>query len=254
MRLIDEPGAGIVNLEILSADFQRWGIRRGLFILGMGWLEQHAGFHLYRIFVRPLAREYPELDPRHGITLRMVLRDELVEAADDPELDLSPQFVRDALARGDECVGAFDGEKLVAYAWRTVTAAPHADGLWVRAERPHLYGYKGYTRDSYRGRHLATSLSRSSDAHFMKLGYTDQLDIVEVSNFPSLLSQKRKGSRPVGYAGYVAWFGRSVPFRTPAVKKIGLEWIRGAKAAEATDCKGGPARAPAQGRGGSGSS
>jgi hypothetical protein len=215
-----------VNLQVLYADVRRWGRYRGFFIAVMGWLERHAGFHLYRVFVRPLVRSNPELDARLGISLRMALLEELLKAAGDPELEMTPEFAQDAITRGDHCVGAFEGDRLVAYAWRTVTAGPHADGLWARTGRPFMYGYKAFTRESHRGRHIGPSLSHSSDAHFLDLDYVGQMDFVEVSNFPSLVSQNRKGSRPVGYAGYVKWFGRSVPFRTPPVRKLGFEFFR----------------------------
>lgn len=61
--------------------------------------------------------------------MRLVRPEELLRAADDPELQLHPDFVRGALARGDFAFGAFEGDRLVGYTWRTFTAAPYFDGL-----------------------------------------------------------------------------------------------------------------------------
>jgi hypothetical protein len=48
---------------------------------------------------------------------------------------------------------------------------------------------------------------------------------MEIDNFASIGVADFLGRRRIGYAGYVKWFGRSIPFRTPAVKKIGVELL-----------------------------
>src|SRR5688572_4566828 len=98
----------------------------------MSGLERYAGLHVSRLFVRPVHKGRLAIDVDPRISIRMARPEELYKAARDPALDLDPLFVRDALARGDSASGAFEGGDLVAYNWRTSTAAPHLDGLWVR--------------------------------------------------------------------------------------------------------------------------
>jgi len=45
----------------------------------------------------------------------------------------------------------------------------------------------------------------------------------EVANFPIAAAAEYLGRRRIGFAGYLKWFGRRIPFRTPALKKIGFE-------------------------------
>jgi hypothetical protein len=158
-----------------------------------------------------------------GISLRVVQPEELLKAADDPELEMSHDFVRCALARGDMAFGAFEGDRLVGYTWRTFTAAAYADGLWVRVERPYQYSYKGFTRAAYRGRHIHVGITLLADIHLMERGYTGEIGLINLTNFTSIGVAKYKGRRTIAHAGYVKWFGRRILFSTPGAKKIGAE-------------------------------
>ena len=155
------------------------------------------------------------------MSLRIAQPEDLSRAADDPELDLCRDFVRNALARGDMAFGAFEGDRLVAYTWRTFTAAPDQDGLWARVDRPCQYSYKGFTRASHRGKRLHAAVTYFTDAYLLERGYTAEVGFVDITNFSSLAVAKFMGRRRIGYAGCVRWFGRRVPFRTSSVRKIG---------------------------------
>ena len=212
-----------LKLDNLRADLKRWGWMRSLLLRIVSRLRTHAGIHLYRVGLRPLVKAEHRLD---GISVRIAQPEELLTAAHDPELDMRPDFVRSALARGDFAIGAFEGDRLVGYAWRTLTAAPDVDGLWVRVERPCHYIYKGFTLPSHRGKHIQVAIPAFSDRYFMEQGYTSEVGIVDVANFASLSNGKRLGRRKAGYAGYVKWFGRCLPFRSPGAKKIGFELFK----------------------------
>ncbi|HEX2482149.1 MAG TPA: hypothetical protein VHQ69_09735 [Methylomirabilota bacterium] len=67
------------------------------------------------------------------------------------------------LDRGDLCVAAFEGERLIAYVWRAFGSTPAEDGLWITVPKPARYGYKSFTRPEYRGRHIQQVLSFSTD-------------------------------------------------------------------------------------------
>jgi GNAT superfamily N-acetyltransferase len=158
--------------------------------------------------------------------VRIVPPEELLKAAGDPDLDLDPAFVRDALARGDMAFGAFESDRLVGYTWRTFTAAPDRDGLWARVGHPYQYSYKAFTRPSHRRKRIHVAITAFADACLLRRGYAFEVGYMEIDNFASIGVADFLGRRKIGYAGYVKWFGRSVPFRTPAVKKIGAELFR----------------------------
>jgi len=157
--------------------------------------------------------------------VRIVPPEELLEAAGDPDLDLSLDFVRDALARGDVAFGAFEGDRLVGYTWRTFTAAPDRDGLWARVSHPCQYSFKAFTRRSHRRKRIHVAITSFADAYLLRRGYMFEVGYTEIDNFAAIGVADFLGRRRIGYAGYVRWFGRSIPFRTPAVRKIGAELL-----------------------------
>ena len=202
----------------------RWGLCRSLFVCLMLALRKYAGLNVCRVFVRdclssPRATALPA-----GIRLKVLGEKELLSAAADPELDLDSEFVHDALARRDIAFGAYDGDRLVGYTWRAFSCAPYVDGLWVRVDAPYHYGYKAVTRRAYRGRHILPALARLADEHCVRRGHKALALYVDVTNVPSLRLQARLGSRAVGYAGHLRWLGHSIPFRTPAVSRIGFHF------------------------------
>jgi hypothetical protein len=211
------------KFENLRADLGRWGWKRSLLIRVMSMLRRYTDLHIYRINVRPLVRRSPEPYLPSGIAVRIVSREELLRAVDDPELDLALDFVRSALARGDMAFGAFEGDRLVGYTWRTFTAAPDRDGLWARVSHPCQYSYKAFTRPSHRGKRIHVAITFVADAYLLERGYAFEVGYLETTNFASIGVANFLGRRKIGYAGYVKWFGRRILFRTPAVRKIGVE-------------------------------
>ena len=209
----------------LRADVERFGWLPSLFARVMRRLQKRLGVHVCRVRVRKLGGVPSPPSLPAGIDLRVLSRDDLLRASVDDTLSLSRDFVEAALERGDMAFGAYDGDQLVSYMWRTLTAAPHVDGLWVRADRPYCYGYKGFTHPDYRGLHLNPAVSLCSDEQFLTLGYTHNIGFIDVHNLSSLATRKYKGNVPIGYAGYVNWFGRCFTFRTPAVKRTGFEFF-----------------------------
>lgn len=210
-----------MELDALLADVGRWGWVRSLFIRVMSRLGRYTGLRVYRVNLRPLTRHAPAPN-LSGIALRVVGPEEILKAADDAELDMHPDFVRDAQARGDLAFGAFEGDRLVGYTWRTFDSAPHIDGLWVRVDRPYQYSYKAFTRPSHRRRHIHIAVTCLADSCLLERGYVAEVGFVEIINFASLALADFMGRRRIGYAGHLNWFGRRIPFRTPAVKKIGV--------------------------------
>ncbi len=183
------------------------------------------GIHLNVVRATPILENpnYPA-ELKH-IILRELSEQDLLEATQNPELELSREFVEAAAKRGDIAFGAFDDSELVAMVWRALTTAPHRDGISVRVNRPYNYVYKSFTRPSHRGQQLNPTLILYSDLRFLELGYTHRAGFIDTCNLASLATGKYMGSRFLGYAGYVVWFGHFISFRTPAVKKIGFEFF-----------------------------
>jgi hypothetical protein len=90
-------------------------------------------------------------------------------------------------------------------------------------KNPYHYGYKGFTHPDYRGQRLNVAISFFSDAYFLARGYTYNVGLIDVCNMSSLATGKYKGNEAIGYAGYLKWFGRCLPYRTSRVKRTGFE-------------------------------
>ena len=162
----------------------------------------------------------------HGLTMRKASREDLLTAARENPAQLSLAFVDDALARGDYCAAAFDGSRMVAWAWASFDTAPHDDGLWVKVEPPYSYGYKWYTKPEYRGQGIIGQLAIFRDKLGAETGITHNVGFTETHNYASWQTNQRLHTQFVGYAGYFRLLGKSYPFRTPGVVKHTFRFYR----------------------------
>src|SRR5688572_8004294 len=194
----------------------------GRVLLARALLRLEHWFSVYCVNVRTL-KDRSDVTPSTGITYRKLNAAELLAATDNIELDLPPEFIREAMERGDLAWGAFEDDKLVGYTWRAASQAPFMDDLWVRVPHPLQYGYKSYTRPSHRGRGIYPAVGRVADEQSLQLGYPAMLHLVNIANIASLRAASELGSRTSGYAGYVKLFGRRLTFRTPGARSIGVE-------------------------------
>ena len=211
-----------MNLENVRRDAAHWGWFRTLLARGLSRLQVWSGVHLFRVNVRPFPQHPLEPSPPAGITVCVPQLDQILQATADPELDLDPDFVRITMAQGDLVCGAYDGDRLIGYAWRTAVAAPYYEGLWIKAGYRYHYAYRHYVLPSYRGRQVHTAMLRLADRESLKRGCIAELDVSPIANIASLGAARSLGRKLIGFAGHLSLFGRSYPFMTPRVKNCGL--------------------------------
>jgi hypothetical protein len=215
-----------MTLARVRADVRRWGVPRALYALLMEALRRWVGLHLMVVIWRRATPETMPITLPPGIDVRLATRDELLAACQDPALDLTRDFVELALDKGDFCVAAFAGDRIVAYTWRAFSPTQHSPGLWVAFEKPgERYGYKSLTRPEYRGQHLLTAVALFADPLVVARGYPEAISFVESDNFPSLHANLRHGNRRIGYAGFFHLRGRYYPFRSPGAKRYGFRFV-----------------------------
>ena len=202
----------------------RWGFRRAVYASLMRLVR--PWFFLCRITTRPIDPDIVVADHYDGIVMRQASRDDLLAAIEAYPAQLSLEFVDAAEVRGDFCVGAFDGPRMVAWAWASSSTAPHGDGLCVKVDAPYSYSYKWFTHPEYRGNGLVPQISLLRDKISAENGCTDVVAFTETSNYSSRQSAIRLGARLVGYAGYFTVFGKSYPFRTLGVVKHTFRFVR----------------------------
>ena len=178
----------------------------------------HRWFFLAVVYVRPhyASPRLPKLADNRSV--RIASREELLLASRTPLYELEPTSIEAAIARGNLCIAAFENEKIIAYLWRAFSATPHVDGLWVDFGAKYRYGYKAFTHPKYRQQKLQHLVSLLTDPLMIERGYTHGISFIETHNFASRISDARRGSICVGYAGYFKLFGKVLPFRSPGAK------------------------------------
>lgn len=201
---------------------RRWGVARAVYAEVMARLR--PWFMLAEVTVRPLWAEPPKTSLDTRMSVRVATPAEIADAVRDMPDQLNEAFVESALARGDYCPAVFDGNKMVSFAWRSHSTAPHGDGLWVGFEKPYRYGYHAYTRPEYRGRHLRDP--RLTDRLSIEQGCRFAVGFTETHNFASIRWNRRYGNERVGFAGYIKVFGKPYPFRTPGAKRHTFRFYR----------------------------
>ena len=114
------------NFSEWRSDLDRWGFRQFLHLHLMSKLRRWLV--LSQVQLRFQEADASELgNSVAGCTVRLADRDDLVAAARDPQFGLVPADIDAALARGDICAAAFDGDRMVSYVWRSFSSARYGD-------------------------------------------------------------------------------------------------------------------------------
>jgi hypothetical protein len=153
----------------------------------------------------------------------------LAELARDPAAELSPQFVRDALGAGDECLAILREGKLAAYGWYSTrpTSAVSPEML-LHFSPGYVYMYKGFTLPGHRGHRLHAINKTRALQHYRAKGYRGMLSYVESTNFDSLKSNGRMGFEAFGSIYVVRLFGRHFALASPGCKRFDFRLARAA--------------------------
>jgi len=190
-------------------------------------LQRHLGLSVFRVLTRSLA-DGASCDAHvpDGIRCRLLAEDELLSHCWDRELELSEKSARAAFARGDVCVGALEGERLVGYAWYAFGATPESGGVWVDFAPQLRYSYRHFVRPGDRGRRITAGLLPAGDALCRERERTGCLTLIHTHNRASIRASGRAGARTAGFAAYLRLFGRVLCWYSPGAKALGLRFFR----------------------------
>ena len=145
-----------------------------------------------------------------------------VKNAADPADDMDEAFIEAALAKGDRCYGALDGDVLVSHGWYSTVPTHLSDDLVLHFDRAYTYMYKGYTRPAYRGRRLHGIGMAGAMKAYATEGKRGLVSYVESTNFSSLRSCYRMGYRDFGRILCVLSAGRYVTHATAGCGAYGF--------------------------------
>ncbi len=206
-----------MDFDAWRSDRERWGFRRALWRRLMIALRNR--FVLCRVHVRVNDASKEPAAVAGGCSIRNATREQLLRAAEDPDMGLDAKGIDELLSRGDRCTAAFDGERMIAYVWRSFSSARWAPNVWVVFAKPYRYGYKSFTHPDYRGRRISTAMSLFMDRECIAAGYTHAISLIETHNFVSLAAERHRPAVNVGHVGYFSVRGRHYPFRTWGIRK-----------------------------------
>ena len=213
---------GTTRGEALRARITDWGIRRTCYWYVMTFLERVFGLHLHYVYVSGLRSRHP-VPAADGYVHRQVPLSELLPyAGGDGELgqELSREFLRQAIDRGDLCVASYFGDELVGFDFSSSQRVPATSQLDHIIPRGFLYSYKSWTHPDHRGRRLGIyriEIQWDQGLHFIYA--------IETHNYPSVLRPYRPPAERrirMGYAGWIEFRGRHIPFVSRRARWIGF--------------------------------
>jgi len=214
-----------VRVERISAEFRSqasafgfWSALRALLLRA---IQRVIDFKVLRAMcIGVVAPVFLELPP--GMSGDFLDRETLRRMSSDPQQDLTPEFLDDALAKGDQCYAIVDGGQPVAYGWYAHSSTLISDGMHVYFDPAYIYMYKGLTLDAYRGRRLhAIGMTRALAAYQAR-GFKGLVSYIESDNLMSIKSAHRMGYVDFGRVFIVRVLGRYVTFRTPGCAARGF--------------------------------
>ena len=157
-----------------------------------------------------------------GTTAEFLGKDTLRKMATDARFDLSPEFLDEALAKGDECYGIIDAGEPAAYGWYAHTPTQLSDELRLHFDDAYVYMYKGLTLESHRGRRLHAIGMTGALAAYRARGYKGLVTYVEADNLNSLKSSNRMGYIDFGRVFLLRLGRRHLILRTPGCAAFGF--------------------------------
>jgi ribosomal protein S18 acetylase RimI-like enzyme len=189
-------------------------------------IRRYLGLHLLQVYARGCGVAAQAPGRCLDLECRVLPEWEALALCENPELELTAESVRSAHARGDFCVGALDGGRLVAYVWLSYTSAPHTGGVWVGYAAAGRYSYKSFVLPEYRGRRIVQSLYVAADELRLRRGRNYVVYMVDTDNVASQAAARRSGSRLVGYAGFLSLAGLFIGFSSKGAKSYGVRFFK----------------------------
>ena len=214
-----------MRVQRISAEFRSqasafgfWSALRALLLRA---IQRVIDFKVLRAMcISVVAPAFLELPA--GMSGDFLDRETLRRMSTDPQYDLTPEFLDEALPKGDECYAIVDGDQPAAYGWYAHSPTPASNGMRVYFDPAYIYMYKGLTLDAYRGRRLHAIAMTRALAAYRARGFKGLVSYIESDNLMSIKSAHRMGYVDFGRVFIVRVLGRYVTFRTPGCAALGF--------------------------------
>jgi hypothetical protein len=209
----------------LANNVRRYGVGATLHDLQCRLINKVAQLQILRgMTLRTRDVRDPSLFEAPGFDSRFLSESELLVYAQDPAHQMTSEFLRIAIARGDLCYALIDcnGGALAAYGWYTRLHTPLDKHFVLHFDPTWTYMYNGYTMPKYRGKRLhAVGMCRAL-REMGKEGTGGLISCVASNNFASLQSVLRLGYRIFGDLYLLRAVGHSYIFATRGCRRYGF--------------------------------
>jgi hypothetical protein len=207
-----------MNLHSLRWNVQHFGVTRSFYDLGYRALNRVVPFKVLKgVTISQIDPDYLACDARYRC---FFLEPERLRALGrDAANEMPPEFLDEALGKGDECFGILDGEQVASYGWYATTPTTiDPPDLRLHFGAQYVYMYKGFTHPKYRGQRLhAIGMTRALESYRGR-GYKGLVSYVEANNFSSLKSVYRMGYTEFGRITLTRVGGRYLTHASPGCR------------------------------------
>jgi hypothetical protein len=223
-------------IDYLKDHARKYGFGATLHDLQCRLINRVVHFEIMKgMTVRTRDVKDPGLFEAPGFDGRFVDEEQLREYAQDSAHQMTPEFLRTALARRDRCYALFEGSTLAAYGWYSDLPSPLDDHFVLHFDRAWTYMYKGYTMPAYRGKRLHAVGMCCALRALTEEGQEGLISCVGSNNFASLHSVTRMGYKIFGDVYMLRARGGSFTYATRGCREYGFRveapearttWIR----------------------------
>lgn len=206
---------------------ERWGLPAAAFAAIIEILRSRLYIRIYGIYFRTHSLADSETSSDSAITYGIydeTNANELLMQAKRTELELSEEFVRQAIEKGDICSATLIDGDIVSYGWSSFSATHDTDGVYAVFPPGYRYGYKAYTLPEYRGRHLRDGTIPLRDKYCAERGCLHSLSYVAVDNYASMRGARRNEVTRVGFAAFYKKGSRFVSYHSSGVRRLGFRF------------------------------
>jgi GNAT superfamily N-acetyltransferase len=182
------------------------------------------GIHWLRVLQYELGEDGGIPRSHRNAQCRLLSEEEALAFAVDPALGLEEQWIREAFARGELCLAALEGGRLVGHAWIAFGDAPCGGGVWARLGPGLRHVHAMFVRPGYSARRIAHALNAHAERAPLWHGRRVTVTFVEAHEYAALLPLQRAGSRTLGHVVCARLFGKVVAWRSAGVRRAGLRF------------------------------
>lgn len=201
-----------MRLSAYTRVYQRFGLLACIHDLIISLINKFIACRVLVIYVKDSADEH---SIPSDLDIHPLNQAELNDYADQPQLELPSFFLREAIANGDECFGAFINGELCGYAWYATRPSTSANGVTAAFSTAYAYAYKNLTLPNYRGRAIQKYIKQYTVAYYQRQGKKGLIVGIESQNFASRASTAGAGARIVGYYAWIQRDNKLLCFGSP---------------------------------------